>query len=183
MNHQVKSPFAGKCWAGLFFALLFPQLVVGESIASPILGAVGARPSHARRISSSYLVAVGPPALRFEESAAEIALRPDISTHPAALPPPLPTSGQSAGQNSILDVLLAPGWSPPVMGAPKPAPKTRSESAVPPDSPPILSDDSVRVRPEDFLPFFQFPGSEGDGQANASDSEPAARKNSYGSPQ
>ena len=105
--------------------------------------------------SHPYLTVVGAPPLRFEE--------------PAQFPSPAPPSHAPAAVRET---------APPVPPAPKaqarpaapaqsplPAPANSARAAVQPASPDsaepsIIPDDMrPRVRPEEFLPFFQLPGS------------------------
>jgi hypothetical protein len=158
-------------WAGLFLAFVLPPLVTGESqnIVFPILGAVGSWLPQSRRAPHSYLVLVGPPPLRFLE--AHVAPPRNIVVNPPPAPPS--SLGRIPGQSSILDVLLAPGWHPSATSAAKPArnsrPAAQPSAEAQPATPPILPDDGgTGVHPEDFLPFFQFPGAAGPGATDAS---------------
>ena len=177
MNHRVKPPRAGMRWAGLFLALVLPPLVTGEShnIVFPILGAVGSWLPQSRRAPHSYLVLVGPPPLRFLEG--NVAPPRNVPANP---PPPPPSSLRpSLDQSSILSILLAPGWQPPVTSAAKPErnsrPAAQPSSDAQPATPPILPDDGgTGVHPEDFLPFFQFPGAAGPGATDSSAALPSA---------
>ncbi len=112
-----------------------------------------------------YLRATGAPPLRFQEAAPP----PDLASRPPGAAPPVPaltlTESTVALENAAAVAALSPPGTAPA-AASEPAAvsdgATRPASASPPakSPPPILPDD-VRptVRPEDFLPFFQIPGS------------------------
>ncbi len=127
--------------------LLLPALAPTHTHATGRVGAAD---------SSPYLLAVGAPPLRFREAQ----LPPKSGTRPPAGASPVPTgevSAPTAAPNRP-DVLLAP---PPASVAAaddpgKPAPQ-RPNPQPPPAA--IIPDDTrPNVRPEDFLPFFQLPG-------------------------
>jgi hypothetical protein len=162
MNTLVKPPSSGKRWGGLFLALLVPPLSTG--VSQP--GAQNEAPPYSGERSRSYLSVVGPPPLRFQDS--EVAPQSDLSTRPPAGAPPLPPE-KRAGAASRQDVLLNAGGPDPA----KKPPKVDLEAAPPKPGPAaILPDDGdSRVRPEDFLPFFQFPGGR-PGQADTSVTQP-----------
>ena len=157
VNHRVKRPLAGKRWSALFLALLFPPLVIGESIVFSTTEMVRASLRLPRGASRSYLSVIGPPPLRFQEE--DSAPPNDEFTRPSVTPRPAAPPDKCSVSASFLDMLLAPGWSPPAaVGASKPAPKARPTPAFLSVPSPILPDDgSGGVHPEDFIPFFQFP--------------------------
>jgi hypothetical protein len=184
MNYRVKPPTASIRWVGLSLALLFSALARGKSQNSvpSINGPRNAGRPHADERTIPYQEVVGAPPLRFQEPDAVAQIDPP--TRPS-VPPPLPVV-KCTDPASVLDVLLNPGWRDLAKKLVKPEENNvKLEAAPARDSalPPILPDDGVQVRPEDFLPFFQFPGTGRDGQAGASVSEPAATKDSYGSSQ
>ena len=116
-----------------------------------------------------YLKITGALALRFSAPPPP----PDLTTKPAASAPPFPVPGTAA--------IAAPVATPvPVEAAAKPAEPTASPVTQPApvtDNPPptILPDDTrPTTRPEDFLPFFQFPGSTGDVSVPATITRPAS---------
>lgn len=116
--------------------------------------------------SSAYLPVIGPPPLRFAQAPPP----PDLSTRPAATDPPRPSAeeeiaaanaasvkptapyrGDATGaeQSQIAPVETSPTTPP----APVKAPGNR-------ETPAILPDETQHdTRPEEVLPFFQFPGS------------------------
>jgi hypothetical protein len=103
--------------------------------------------------SRAYLPVIGAPALRFASARPP----PDLTARPpAAAPPqpaaPAPTEGPATAADTPgpapvqIASPIAPAAPPPEKPAEKPAPK------------PIIPDENrPRVRPEDFLPFFQIP--------------------------
>ena len=99
-----------------------------------------------------YLGVIGPPPLRFME--------PESPLEPPG-PPPAP----EAAKPKVIEKVAATSITPDVVvnpGIPDSARKTsRQEQVTSAGAPPPLipDDSSPRVRPEDFLPFFQFPGS------------------------
>jgi hypothetical protein len=112
-------------------------------------------PASNRRGPRTYLAMIGPGPLRFADPPPQLPPEPAIPKPPA--PPPLPAEHASA---------KTPGSAPP--------PGTKAEPAttelVTPELAPseinspkpilLLPDDIKReVRPEDVIPFFQFPGS------------------------
>jgi hypothetical protein len=108
--------------------------------------------------SAPYLIATGPPGLRF--CAPEAPPEPEL--RPVASGPPLP--GLSAQET-----LVAEANSAAVQSAAEAAKKPESVIAPPGASPPpatakpsppaILPDDTrAQIRAEDFLPYFQVPG-------------------------
>lgn len=146
--------------AWLFLSILIPALA--SKVDPPAPSPQGDRPlpAGAPVAASPYLQVVAPPVLRFEDAAPP----PDLSAHPPAGAPPKPS--RSPGP----DVILAPkpAAAAAVVAAPQlapqnaavrivPVPAAASAPAAPP--PPILGDDaSPAVKPEDFLPYFQYPG-------------------------
>jgi len=164
MNHRVTPPGPAKgrrAW--LYLSLLLPSLASEVAqCPSPAadrddtpLGHSSAGPSRA------YLRYIGPPQLRFQDALPP----PDLSVRPPAGGPPKLRAVNSDGKASD----VAPS---------KPAPPTASAATVvakkdevrpnpaaapppPPPPPAILPDDvASKVRPEDYLPYFQFPGVE-----------------------
>lgn len=124
-----------------------------------------------------YLPLVGAPPLRFQEAAPP----PDLVTRPAAAAPPTPalslteTSVALANAAAAHSTTVAPGGDPAHPSPPSPppppateplAPETQQtpaeiEAEAPEKAPaPILPDNArPAIRPEDFLPYFQIPGS------------------------
>ena len=112
--------------------------------------------------SRPYLAVIGPPSLRFKEA---IVPQPDLGTRPAAGGPPRPATEHSeaapaadrpGSRAQSADSRLG---TPTAPAAPQSQPKAGSPEDSAPAGAPILPDDSrPKVRPEDFLPYFQFPG-------------------------
>lgn len=107
--------------------------------------------------SRPYLAVIGPSGLRFAEALPP----PDLSVLPPAGAPPQPVA---ATPEPVVSPATPPeaAASTPVtadqpVSAATPA-KTDSVAPAAPLPPPILPDDTrAKVKPEDFLPFFQFP--------------------------
>jgi hypothetical protein len=111
-----------------------------------------------------YLPVLGVLPLRFQEPTPP----PDLVTRPPAAAPPQPAL--SSTENSVAaDNAAALARSTPVVPPPAPevapapvANKTPAETPAPPaKTPPAILPDEAHpaVRPEDFLPYFQIPGS------------------------
>jgi hypothetical protein len=169
MHHRVSPPGTAKgrrAW--LFFSLLIPALaskVSTQSAASPITLDDGS-PLVPSETSRPYLAVLGPPSLRFEEAQPP----PDLSARPPGGAPPKP-----AVRPIGADVIPAPVVQPKVVvsipAAPQPAKVEVIAAPKPPPPPSILHDDvRPQVRPEDFLPYFQYPGAES--QASNSNNPP-----------
>jgi hypothetical protein len=117
--------------------------------------------------SQAYLPVIGPPPLRFAQ-----APPPELSTRPAPTAPPHPSAmGEIAATNAASANLVAPpggggdalgteqSQTIPVESAPT-APNAPVKPLGNKDTPALLPDDAQReTRPEEILPFFQFPGS------------------------
>lgn len=109
--------------------------------------------------SPPYLIATGPPALRFRGPEAP----PEPEVRPVAIGPPIP--GLKPGEAVVAAANLAavqPPMSEGELKAPAAA-SPRSDRGPPPakkDPPSIIPDDTrSEIRAEDFIPFFQLPGS------------------------
>lgn len=134
-------------WAGVRLVLTLLPVVAtsASSVATEFSSDTMSRP---------YLSAVGSPSLRFGEAIPP----PDLSVRPPAGPPPQITEerANAPSETTKQDVTVAappPGIAVEI-GIPDPA---RSAPAKTPAA--ILPDDTrPKVRAEDFLPFFQFPG-------------------------
>ena len=174
--NRVIPPSPGRRRSRLLLALLLPPLVCGISqyrvpLITRAMGADFPRPEEEAR---TYLHVVGPPPLRFEEM--EVAPQKDVSTRPPpGAPPPPAAIERQPSHTSLMDVLLTPGWTGMADHPSKPESKKvkSASSAHKADSPAILPDDgSARVHPEDFLPFFQFPGAGRTGGADSNSGVP-----------
>ncbi|HVU33144.1 MAG TPA: hypothetical protein VHE61_06895 [Opitutaceae bacterium] len=139
--------------------LLLPALTLDEGYAGPRMPSAF-RPSAE---AAPYLPVLGSPSLRFQEALPP----PDLATRPAAGAPPVaalsPAESSVAVANATAarstvapEESAAPAGKPP-SSAPKPAVvATRPAEKTPA---PILPDTARPVvHPEDFLPFFEIPG-------------------------
>jgi len=120
------------------------------------------------RDSTPYLLAVGHSPLRFREEEPP----PVSARRPPAGAPPAPDDGAnatSADPGKSSDVILAPALAA-TAAVSSPSPGLTADAGRPdvppanqPPAPPAIIPDDTRpvVRPEDFLPFFQLPGSTG----------------------
>lgn len=140
--------------------LLLPALAPGFIRAVPRSRlAPGPVPAtQPREMPRPYLPAVGAPPLRFLETAPP----PDLVTRPPASGTP-PGSVEGHGAESELQPAAdSPDREEnPAATDPTPAATPEKTEAGPPKvgPAPILPDDlPTPVRPEDFLPFFQLPG-------------------------
>lgn len=111
-----------------------------------------------------YLTILGGPPLRFHEATPP----PDLTVRPAASAPPIPVSSEAeaavraatiAAIQAIPPTSAAPDDPSTIPGARPPA--MTPPAVTPTKTPPPIIPDNVRqsVRPEDFLPYFQIPGS------------------------
>lgn len=109
-----------------------------------------------------YLTYVGAPPLRFQQAAPP----PDLVARPAAAAPPVPPLSPTESSVALANIAAARSTSAsarmhdeaPVTDL-KPEP-TRVPTPSKPAPRAILPDDTrSQVRPEDFLPYFQIPGS------------------------
>jgi len=106
--------------------------------------------------SLPYLRITGALALRFN---APPPPPPDLTTKPAASAPPFPVEAAPvAVAPSPLPTTTSP--AEPAPPAPETAPATNPSTPVVVNPPSEILPDDTRptTRPEDFLPFFQFPG-------------------------
>jgi hypothetical protein len=140
----------------LYLALLLPSLA-GEVAQYPAADGQSERTSSRKGHSTPYLLAIGPPELRFEEAPPSPAWA-DPAT--AALPPKTATAEPTAKHSDVV-ISNQTSAAASAVSAPLATGKTDPNLAAPPGPPPatILPDDvTPKVRPEDFLPYFQFPG-------------------------
>lgn len=112
--------------------------------------------------ATPYLLATGAPPLRFQEASLPLHPAPSAPA-PATAPAPTPTpdattpapSEETAPDTVVITDPAAPGTATPV---PPANPETSTAPAKTPA--PILPDDArPPIRAEDFLPYFQIPGS------------------------
>ena len=170
MNSRATPPATAKgrrAW--LFLSVLMPALASKVNTQNPSLPPP---PEHGS--SRPYLQVIGPPPLRFED----VLPPPDLSVRPPAGAPPRPnppatvdvvparTAAAPAATKSVPTVTAGPASpaSAPLTPAPAPVSAPASASAGNGTSgngspAPILPDDvPASVRPDDFLPYFQYPG-------------------------
>ena len=134
--------------------LLLPAITPRAALSLPRSRLSGDEPA-------PYLIVHGALALRFERPTP----LPGLVTRPAAGAPPIPalspTEATVAQANlAALQSTITRTQSEPL--APELSAKTARTPIAPPKNSPaaILPDDTrTSVRPEDFLPFFQIPGS------------------------
>lgn len=166
MNHRESPPLS----AGARRALRCLSLLLVPALAPDAAPAMS-RPRHAfgqgvgahGGDSLPYLAMVGAPPLRFEKSAPPS----DLGTRPAAAAPPLPSFSLTESAVALANAAAARSTTATTRGEDE-APVTElpaaasAASPLPPKPTPraILPDDTrPKVRPEDFLPYFQIPGS------------------------
>jgi hypothetical protein len=177
MNQSVSPPSSAKgrrAW--LYLSLLLPSLAseVAQSPSPPAYGESAVRDRSRNEVSRPYLRSIGPPVLRFQENLPP----PDLSARP---PPGGPPKGASSSSNPNAPDVIAHKPAP-IAAIPAAAParpdETRSAQGTPsvPTVEAIPPDDAQpKVRAEDFLPYFQFPGAETrSSDTNASNNAPAA---------
>jgi hypothetical protein len=167
MNHREAPPGTAKgSWAWLFMSLMLPAVASKMNMPPPLFGsAEGSLPLVPHEPSDPYLLYVPPPPLRFEDPAPP----PDLSAHPAAGAPPKPTAaGLLARDDRRSAPAVRPAVSASVSSSSSSAPSKGPDVILPkpPATPSILADDvPPAVKPEDFLPYFQFPGAPAGGSA------------------
>jgi len=182
MNYPVNPPTAATRKAWILLGLILPPLATGVSQSltphvyswryglqdpqprgsaagspSEPAGGPDARTPEPRQWhsqlpgSQGYLGSIGPPPLRFMDP------DPDPGSD---RPPP----AQEATKPKMIEKVAIAAVTPDVVvnpGSPEPGRKApRQEQEISAGTPPSLipDDSSPRVRPEDFLPFFQNPG-------------------------
>ncbi len=143
-------------------ALQFAALLLLPAYAPTHSKATGPRGSSE---STPYLVALGAAPLRFREEAPP----PNFTKRPPAGASPLPSDEVSAAVPPLtgLNSAAAASVRPDVILPASPPASERNDGTAPfrvnnpPPPPPAIIPDDTRpaVRPEDFLPFFQLPGS------------------------
>ncbi len=108
-----------------------------------------------------YLRITGALALRFS---APPPPPPDLTTKPAASAPPFPMSVTPAVTAPVPTPAPIESVAKPVESTPATTTPATQPAPVINNPPPAILPDDTRpsTRPEDFLPFFQFPGSTSD---------------------
>jgi hypothetical protein len=141
----------------IYLALLLPSLA-GEVAQNPAPSdrRDDSSPRHSRHERSSpYLLVIGSPELRFQEE-------PPPPDWPAQPTTSKPKAEKVEPAPNHQDVIVSNRTPPTAPAATATVEKMNANSDQPPPAPPpptILPDDvTPRVRPEDFLPYFQFPG-------------------------
>jgi len=167
MNQSVPLPPPAKARRAWLLASLLLSALAAKVAQSTVLpmdedsdGIFSLNPRRGEQ-SRPYLQFVGAPPLRFEEAPAspEPPVRVASNASYNAKAPPLPEASSGPAR-----VLSAPAAVSTVKSAAPDASSTNQSTAKvgspPTDSPPaILPDDAgSRARPEDVLPYFQFPG-------------------------
>lgn len=163
MNHR-EPPHLPVGWRRALHCLsllLVPALSFDEGVAGTRVR------STARAIpdTTPYLPILGAPGLRIEEAPPP----PDLVTRPAAAAPPVPAAtpeeASVAAANADAARATLAGAEPTIAAEAATPPTAAAAAQVPPTGetrtpPPILPDTTrPMVRPEDFLPYFQIPGS------------------------
>lgn len=164
MNHREPPHLTAGTRRALHCLSLFllPALVPDGAHALP-RSHTPAAGSDRRTDPQPYLPAMGAPLLRFQPAAPP----PDLVTRPAAAAPPMPALTPT--ESSVAQANAAAARSTTITEATTlspsrtPVAETTSPKPVPPTTkaPTPILPDSTRpsVRPEDFLPYFQIPGS------------------------
>lgn len=165
MNHRQPSHLSAGARRALhgLSLLLLPALAPEGVQAGPQSGRT---PGHRapEPPPTPYLAVVGAPPLRFAEPAPP----PDLTTRPPAAAPPRPALTQTEEVVATENLAAAKSVAEAAPAAATPDSITDTQTVVqdtPPPSPnkvppAILPDDNrPPVRAEDFLPFFQIPGS------------------------
>jgi hypothetical protein len=140
--------------------LLVPALAPGGALAVSRVRPASSGISLHGVDPAPYLPVRGALSLRFQEEPPP----PDLTTRPAAAAPPTPAltptetsvaQANAAAARSASVVAQEPVATTPV------APVVAEPVAPPPKAAPAILPDDVRpaARPEDFLPYFQLPGS------------------------
>ena len=145
------------------FALLLPPLSTGVSqdLRTPFSRPGDTELPEAEAGSQPYLRAIGPPPLRFLELEVQSRIAPPIS--PTLSVGALPTAGKRG--DSSQPAAAKDARAPAVATTAQAPQRQEIQVASRPAPPPIVPDEAAgRVKPEDFLPFFQYPGGQRPGQ-------------------
>lgn len=164
MNHREPTQRPIALRRGLQCLAFVLSAVVPQALPAAARQRTASGPSAERssRESAGYLTSLGAPPLRF----VEIAPPPDVTTRPAAAAPPQPALTVTESSVAMANAAAAQSVSVHTT-APELPVETKVESPAPapaaaekPTPSAILPDETrPEVRPEDFLPFFQIPGS------------------------
>jgi len=140
----------------LLLPALVPKNVSGVSRTRPIPGAP-ADLRDAEPALAPYLAALGAPPLRFETALPP----PDLTRRPAPVAPPPPPPAVAEPPSALVEAKSLPAAA--VNAASSEAVATNSAKPAPAPAkvpPPSIIPDDARpsIRPEDFLPYFEIPG-------------------------
>lgn len=143
-------------------ALRYASLLLLPTLAPTGADAVPRVPVSTKARSTPYLPFVGAPELRFQEAAPP----PDLVSRPPAAAPPQPALTSTENSVAVDNAEAARSVTTPTVpeepsiDATAPEAAESSPHAGDKSVPPILPDETrPQVRPEDFLPYFQIPGS------------------------
>lgn len=155
MNHREPThlPIGVRRALRCLSVLLIPAMTLEQAQA-------GNRVRIARHEPLGYLPVLGSPSLRIEEAPPP----PDLVTRPPAAAPPIPSatpeesSVAQANSEAARSTVLPPEED---SGAQDNEPTAGPPAAPAIKTPPPILPDTTRpiIRPEDFLPYFQIPGS------------------------
>ncbi len=166
MNHRESPPLSAGARRALrcLSLLLVPALAPDAAPAMPrSRHALGQGAGEHGGDSLPYLAMVGAPPLRFEKSTPP----PDLVMRPAAAAPPVPSLTLTESSVALANEAAARSTAATTRGEDEPQvtelPVAKEAAPPPPPKPTpraIIPDDTrPKVRPEDFLPYFQIPGS------------------------
>lgn len=159
MNHREppQLPVGARKLLRCLSLLLVPALTLDQGHAGPRVT------TRAGRATSSipYLPALGAISLRFEE----VPPPPDLVTKPAAAAPPVPALSPTETSVATANADAARSTVVPPEPVAEESVETNSAASITPPAPetktsPRILPDTTRpvVHPEDFLPYFQLPG-------------------------
>ncbi len=147
--------------------LLLPALAPEGVRALPHSGTPGGRLDLRNANVTPYLPNLGAPPLRIQDASPP----PDLVTRPAAAAPPTPAltptetsvalENAAAARSTAVTTEERIEPAPPPEQPEAPAAQAPVPAPAPEKTPPPILPDNARptVRPEDFLPYFQIPGS------------------------
>jgi hypothetical protein len=167
MNQRVTAPTTAgrrRVWPSITLLLSALALEIAQTTAPTLLAKERFSPGPGTGESLPYLCFVGPPPLRFQEAVSQ----PDPGGRPlGGMPPGIGVKTEAETTRTLAPVLPAVASSAIATAGKQEAEDTGKPPALvaaPPGPPSILPDDAgPKARPEDFLPFFQFPGAKAHG--------------------
>lgn len=162
MNHREPPQLPAGVRRALHCLLLaLPALAPEKASALPRTRPPGSGPHLTDLGAAPYLPQIGTLGLRFQDPPAPLPEPPpkvDRVAVPSVTAPPL-----AAVANANAAAVQSTGDPPSAATSPSTTPAPSDKTAAPASvrTPPAILPDSVRpsVRPEDFLPYFQVPGS------------------------